>query len=104
MGPKPTAVDQAGRPPRKPLAEPVGFQSADGWDSSRDSKASRGDHLHDFLGGQGIGGEYGALLGLKGNHGVKHVWVCFQHAIDASRAATTGHAGDGQVVRSLAHG
>lgn len=73
-------------------------------DSSRDSKASRGDHLHDFIGGQGIGGEHGALLGLKGNHGVKHIWVCFQNAIDASRAATTGHAGDGQVVRSLAHG
>ena len=73
-------------------------------DSSRDSKASRGDHLHDFIGGQGIGGEHSALLGLKGNHGVKHIWVCFQHAIDASRAATTGHAGYGQVVCFLAHG
>ena len=30
MGPKPTAVDQAGRPPRKQMAGTCGFQTADG--------------------------------------------------------------------------
>ena len=34
-------------------------------DSSRDSEASRGDHLHDFIGGQGVGGEHSACSDSK---------------------------------------
>ena len=103
MGPKPTAVDQAGRPPRRLWAATSGFQTADGGTSGRDVKPGGGDDGHHVLGGQSVGGQNRPLRRFERDHALEDFGVGRQGAIHTTRATSAGHAVDGQVVRLRPH-
>jgi len=59
-----------------------------------------GDHI---IGGQRVGGEHRSLRRLERDHGLNDLRVGLQGAIHSAGAATTGHAGDGQIVGFGSH-
>jgi len=71
--------------------------------SSGNTEAGGGDDSDHIIGGQGVGGEHRCLWGFERDHGLNDFGVGLQGTIHSAGATTTGHAGDGQVVRLGAH-
>ena len=83
MGPKPTAVDQAGRPPRRSLAGPSGFQTADITASDLRLKTGGlddGDHL---LCREGAVGDDHTVVCFVGDGRFEHSLSLLQHTLHA---------------------
>lgn len=100
MGPKPTAVDQAGRPPRKLMAVPLRFETNA---SSGCFESNRFDDI-DKVGTADIGGcEDIPNIVFIGDEGFQNTRRCFECTGHSARAAPAGHSRDGDGVRFLVH-